>query len=221
MVRYIAGAVDTLQVHEVFGQITHYRAQKLHVFTLDAISKTLWLSVFKAGIYETRQLKNGTFANKFTYQLLTGEWTSIDFEQRLLFDNAARSGQSYSSTNNRPPKLWLSMEHDIGDLMVPISKLFSLLGYPEACEENSCAAVLGKGIEGFRHARAYPLTAKTIQAKSRQMMLDAFKDAQGSWSSFFRDKSAAAPFPVTWLSLESHWRLLRSLLAPSLTGRQI
>ena len=89
--------------------------------------------------------------------------------------------------------------------MVPISKLSSLLGYPEAMHENSCAAVLGKGIEGFRHARAYPLTAlaETIQAKSHQMLVDAFKDAQGSWSSFFRDKSAAAPFPVTWLSLES------------------
>ena len=62
--------------------------------------------------------------------------------------------------------------------------------------------MLGKGIEGFRHARAYPLTTETIQANSRQTMLDTFKDAQGSWSSFFRDKSDAAPFPVAWLSLE-------------------
>ena len=81
-VRYIAGVVDTLQlqVHEVFGQITHYRAQNLHVSTLDAISKALWLSVFKAAIQEYPRLKNGTFANKVTYQLLTGEWISIDFE---------------------------------------------------------------------------------------------------------------------------------------------
>ena len=204
VVRYIVGAVDTLQVHEVFGQITHYRAQKLHVSTLDTISKALWLAVFKDDIVDTPRLKNCSFSNRFTYQLLTGDWASIDFEQRLLFDvNAARSGQTYNNTNNRSPKLWLLTEHDLGDLMVPISKLFCLLGYPEAMHENSCAAVLGRGIEGFRHARAYPLTADTIQSKSRQMLQDAFKDAQGSWSSFFRDKSAAAPFPVTWLSLES------------------
>ena len=85
------------------------------------------------------------------------------------------------ATTNSTPKLWLSTEHDLGDLMVPISKLVSLLGYPEATEENLCAAVLGKGINGFRLARAYPLTAEIIQATSRQMMLDAFKDAQGSW----------------------------------------
>ena len=35
------------------------------------------------------------------------------------------------------------------------------------------------------------------------MMRDAFKNAQGAWSSFLRDKSAAAPFPITWLSEES------------------
>ena len=119
VVRYIAGAVDTQQVHEVFGQITHYRAQKLHdiVSTLDTISKALWLSVFKQDILETPRLTNCSFANRFTYQLLTGDWASIDFEQRLLFDNAARSGQAHSNTNNRSPKLWLSTEHDLGDLI--------------------------------------------------------------------------------------------------------
>ena len=89
--------------------------------------------------------------------------------------------------------------------MVPISKLFSLLGYGDASDEQSCAAVLGQGIEGYRHARNYPMTSDIIHQKLRQMMLalDACKDAQGAWSSFFRDKSAAAPFPITWLSEES------------------
>ena len=117
--------------------------------------------------------------------------------------NAARSGQPYSNTYSRPQKLWLAEEHDIGDLMGPISKLFALLGYGDAHEERSCAAALGQGIEGYRHARNYPITALIVQQRSREMMLDAFKDAQGAWSSFFRDKSAAAPFPITWLSEES------------------
>ena len=53
----------------------------------------------------------------------------------------------------------------------------SLLGYGDASDERSCAAVLGQGIEGYRHARTYPMTAFIIQQKSREMMLDAFKDA--------------------------------------------
>ena len=56
---------------------------------------------------------------------------------------------------------------------------------------------------GLRHARAYPLTSEAIQAKSRATMLNGFKDAQESWLSFFRDKSAAAPFPDMWLPEES------------------
>ena len=44
VVRYITGAVDTLQVNDIFGQIAHYRAPKLHVTSLDAVSKALWLS---------------------------------------------------------------------------------------------------------------------------------------------------------------------------------
>lgn len=56
-------------------------------------------------IADTPRLKNCSFANKFTYQLITGDWAAIDFEQRLLFRllfdvNAARSGQAYSSTHN-------------------------------------------------------------------------------------------------------------------------
>ena len=47
------------------------------------------------------------------------------------------------------------------------------------------------------------MTAFIIQQKSHEMMLDAFKDSQEAWSSFFRDKSAAAPLPVAWLSEES------------------
>ena len=117
--------------------------------------------------------------------------------------NSARSGQQYSSTYSRPQKLWLAEEHGIGDLMGPISKLFSLLGYGDAHEEWSCAAVLVQGIEGYRHDGNYPMTSLVVQQRSREMMLDAFKDAQGVWSSFFRHKSVAAPFPITWLSEES------------------
>ena len=152
----------------------------------------------------TPRLKDCSFNNKFTYQLLTGDWSSIDVKQRLLFDvNAARAGQSYCSSHTRPSKLRVSQEHDIGDLLAPISKLFTCLGYEEASTCNSCAALLGQGLEGLRHARAYPLTAEAIQAKSRATMLNRFKDAQESCLSFFRDKSAAAPFPDTWLPEES------------------
>jgi hypothetical protein len=204
VVRYITGAVDTLQVNTIFGQITHYRASKLHVTSLDAISKALWLSVFRQDVKNTPRLKDCSFNNKFTYQLLTGDWSAIDFEQRLLFDvNAARSGQSYSSSHNRPSRLWFAQEHDIGDLLAPISRLFTFLGYEEASTCNSCAALLGQGLEGLRHARAYPLTAEAIQTKSRETIFNGFKDAQESWLSFFRDKSAAAPFPEMWLPEES------------------
>ena len=99
--------------------------------------------------------------------------------------------------------MWFAQEHDIGDLLAPISRLFTCLGYEAATTCNSCAALLGKGLEGLRHARAYPLTSEAIQAKSRSTMLNGFKDAQESWLSFFRDKSAAAPFPDTWLPEES------------------
>ena len=59
VVRYITGALDTLHVHDMFGQITHHRAQKLHASTLDPISKALWLSVFKTDIAETPRLVVG------------------------------------------------------------------------------------------------------------------------------------------------------------------
>ena len=204
VVRYITGAVDTLLVNDVFGQITHYRAPKLHVSSLDAFSKTLWLSVFKQDIKDTSRLKNGTFGNKFTYRLLTGDWSSIDFEQRLLFDiNAARAGQACNNAYNSPSKLWFALEHAIGDLLSPISRLFVCMGYGGATEHNSCAALLGKGLDGQRHDRAYPLTSEAIQAKSRSMVLDGFSDSQQGWLSFFRDKSAAAPFPDMWLPEET------------------
>ena len=160
--------------------------------------------MFRQDVGDTPRLKDCTFDNKFTCQLLTGDWSAIDFEQRLLFDvNSARSGQSYSSSYNRPSRLWFAEEHDIGDLLSPISKLFTCLGYEGASTCNSCAALLGQGLEGLRHARAYPLTAVAIQAKSRETMLNGFKDAQESWLSFFRDKSAAAPFPEMWLPEDS------------------
>ena len=204
VVRYITGAVDTLQVNDIFGRITHYRVPKLHVSSLDALSKALWLTVFRQDVGDTPRLKDCTFDNKFTYQLLTGDWSAIDFEQRLLFDvNSARSGQSYNSSYNRPSRLWFAEEHDIGDLLAPISKLFTCLGYESASTCNSCAALLGQGLEGLRHARAYPLTAVAIQAKSRETMLNGFKEAQESWLSFFRDKSASAPFPEMWLPEDS------------------
>ena len=95
VVRYITGAVDTLQVSDIFGKITHYRAPKLHVSSLDAISKALWLSVFKQDVRDTPRLKDCSFNNKFTYQLLTGDWSSIDFEQRLLFD---AEGEEFENT---------------------------------------------------------------------------------------------------------------------------
>ena len=212
----ITGAVDTLQVNDIFGRITHYRAPKLHVTSRDAIPQALWLSVFRQDAKDTprARLKDCSFNNKFTYQLLTGDWSSIDFEQRLLFDdNAARAaGRSYNSSHNRSSKLWFAQEHGIGDLLAPIScRLFTCLGYEAATTCNSCAALLAKGLEGLRHARAYPLTSEAIQAKSRSAMLNGFKDAQESWLSFFRDKSAAAPFPGTWLPEESKCAILLSI----------
>ena len=109
VVRYIAGAVDTLQVNDSFGRITHYRVPKLHVTSLDAISKALWLTVFRQDVKDTPQL-----------------WSTTDFEQRLLCNvNAARSGRSYSSSHNRPSRLCLTQGHDISDLLAPISKLFT------------------------------------------------------------------------------------------------
>ena len=57
VVHYIAGAVDMLQVHEVFGHIMHYRAKKLHVSTLDTILKVLWRSVFKQDNLESGDSK--------------------------------------------------------------------------------------------------------------------------------------------------------------------
>ena len=60
-----------------------------------------------------------------------------------------------------------------------------------------------EGLDGLRHARVYPLTSEAIQAKSRSTVLNSFKDAEQSWLSFLRDKSAAAPFPDTWLPEES------------------
>ena len=101
--------------------------------------------MFKQNIKDTPRLKDCTFGNKFTYQLLTGDWSSIDFEQRLLFDvNAARAGQAYSNAHNRASKIWFAQEHDIGDLLAPISKLFLCIGYDGAAEHNSCAALLGR-----------------------------------------------------------------------------
>ena len=66
VVRYITGAVDTLQVNDIFGRITHYRAPKLHVTSLDAISKALWLTVFRQDVKDTPRLKDCSFNNKFT-----------------------------------------------------------------------------------------------------------------------------------------------------------
>ena len=77
MVRYITGAIDTLHVNDIFTQITHYRVPKLHVTSRDAVSKALWLSVFRQDIKNTPRLKDFSFNNKFTYQLLTGDWSSI------------------------------------------------------------------------------------------------------------------------------------------------
>ena len=58
VVKYITGAVDTLQVNDIFGQITHYSAPKLHVTSLDAVSNALWLLVLRQDIKDAPRLKD-------------------------------------------------------------------------------------------------------------------------------------------------------------------
>ena len=204
VVRYMTGMLDALEISDVFPRIAHLRARKLNQDSLARIAKHLWLKVFKDEVEEYPRVADATFHAAFVRDLFSAKWSSIDFEQRLLFDlDLAKSGSEFNGNYSRPKSQWFQDEHALTDAMVPISALFQELGYTGAQEANSFASILKEAREGFQHARRNVETAPSVLKRAKELIPKAVVEAQEAYSNFVGSSSALAPFPEHWLPLDS------------------
>ena len=65
VVRYIAGALDTLEVAHVFASLTHLRIRKLAEDSLVPLGEHLWAAVFAEEIAENDPVGNASFSPTF------------------------------------------------------------------------------------------------------------------------------------------------------------
>ena len=79
----------------------------------------------------------------------------------------AKSGVQYDASKLRAKALWFMTEPALTDLMSPMQRFFSELGYGEAEEENSCAALLSATLQGYQEARRQPATITSVFGRSR------------------------------------------------------
>ena len=204
VVRYITGALDTLEVADVFASLTHLRIRKLADDSLAPLCDHLWAAVFAEEIANNDLVGNASFSPAFIKAVFSSKWDAIDWEQRLVHDlDLAKSGVQYEANKSRAKALWFTTEHSLTDLMSPMQRFFSELGYGGAEEENSCAALLGATLLGYQEARRQPVTSKSVFNRSREAWFQALKEANQTFSDFYDDSSAVAPFPDHWLKLES------------------
>ena len=204
VVCYMTGVLDTLEVSDVFAQISHLRARKLNQESLARLCKHMWLTVFEGELEEFPRVADATFHPAFLRDLFMSKWSSIDFEQRLVFDlDLAKSGSTFNGNFNRPKAQWFQEEHGVTDLMAPVTILFEELGYEGAQQENSFASLLGEARQGFLHARRNPDTAPSVIRHTKELIPKAVVEAQEAYSNFFGSSSALALFPESWLPLDS------------------
>ena len=204
VVRYITGVLDTLEVADVFASLTHLRIRKLTVDSLAPLCEHLWTAVFSQEIMQNDLVGNASFHPSFIKDIFSMKWDSIDWEQRLVHDlDLARAGEQYDGSKSRPKAQWFMSEAGLIDLMGPMQLFMSELGFDDANQENSCAAILGSTLKGYQDARRQPATAKSVFNRSREAWFQALREANQGYLDFYEDSSAVAPFPTHWLGTET------------------
>ena len=172
VVRYITGALETLEVADVFASLTHLRIRKLTADSLAPLCEHLWTTVFAQDILKNDLVGNASFHPSFIKDVFSMKWDSIDWEQRLVHDlDLARAEKQYDGSKSRPKAQcaqWRMAELGLVDLMGPLQLFMIELGFEGANQENSCAAILGSTLKGYQHVRRQPATAKLVFHRSRE-----------------------------------------------------
>jgi hypothetical protein len=210
VVRFFTGILSSLDLHPIFARLSSLRLSK---FKRDATSLAPLGRYFGECVVESvrvvlpsshHRLDAFTLHHTVVYNLLTGSWHLIDFEQVLVLDVAlVRAGQKPRS-ESRNRALWFVDEALLTDLVAPMTALLVSMGYSnDSSEANSFAAVVTQVIQAFRLSRMNSNCASTLSVRAVTCLHKAIRDSAENWTLYFLDPSPWAPFPESVMPEDS------------------
>jgi hypothetical protein len=209
--KLITGILTSIDFGELFNpvvaQLSGVRIPKLKLGRVKPLAKCLWNLVFESQFIKYKRLKNGSFSEQFVIDFISGQWSKIDFEQRLVLDpNQVKVGNKnyLDKPHSRHRSKWFLDESLLRDLRDPLQSLMCCLGYKRK-NRFGLTSAFDIVFEGFRYARDHPHCAASTANKAVNALHLAVEEAAEAFTTFIADSSPWAPFPAKQLPKGSRY----------------
>ena len=164
------GMLHSLDFGELYSPIIQllsgHRIAKLKLGKCKSLGRYLWREVFGWCFEECPQMEDERLSESFAISFVSGHWSRIDFEQRLVLDaNEAKLGPIKDRDFNRPKATWHQDEHLMRDVDEPLTDLMHSIGFSSKIKRKHRKFCFSGAIQlvlkGFQYARDHPTCASS------------------------------------------------------------